>query len=162
MQGIVKSKKLMTVMVIIGFFLIILASFSIGVTVGLRKARFSYDFGENYERNFIGPRPMDPRGPMGMMPFNPDFEGKGFRNGHGVAGTIISISDGSIVIKDRGDKENTITISDKTVINRGRDTIKIGDMKNDEEVVVIGKPEDNGAINADLIRVFDKNISNNK
>ena len=66
------------------------------------------------------------------------------------------------VIKDRDNKENTISVNDKTIINLGRDTIKIGDLKNDENVVVIGKPGDNGVINADLVRVFDKGINNNQ
>jgi len=137
----------------VGIFIIALASFSAGVAVGFHKARFSFEFGENYERNFMGSRH---EVPMGMMPFPPNFEGKGMRNGHGVAGTIISISDNNIVIKDKDGKENTIAVSEKTIINVGRDTIKIGDLKNDEEIVVIGRPGDDGTVNADLIRVFEK------
>ena len=66
------------------------------------------------------------------------------------------------MIKDKDGKEDTIAVSDKTVINRGRDTIKIGDLKNDEDIAVIGKPGENGAIDAGLIRVFDKNIINSQ
>jgi hypothetical protein len=164
MEKILKSRKFMLASIVVGIIIIILASFAMGVAVGFHKARFSYGFGENYERNFMGPRPgaNGPAGPMGMMGEKlRDFEGKGFRNGHGVAGTIVSISDNNIVIKDKDGKENTIAVSDKTVINRGRDAIKIGDLKNDEELAVIGKPGDNGVINADLIRVFDTNVNIN-
>jgi len=164
MEKILKSKKFIIAASIVGVFIIAVSSFAMGVCVGLRKARFSYGFGENYERNFMGPRSKinGPAGPMGMIREKlKDFEGKGFRNGHGVAGTIISISDNSIVIRDKDGKENTIAVSDKTIINLGRDTVKIGDLKNDEEIVVIGKPGDNGVINADLIRVFDKNVNTN-
>jgi hypothetical protein len=84
------------------------------------------------------------------------------RNGHGIAGTIISISDNSIVIKDRDNKENTISVNDKTIINQGRDTIKIEDLTSENEIVVIGRPGDNGVIQADLIRVFNKKENNNQ
>ena len=158
MQELIKSKKFIVASAIVGIFIVALVSFAMGIAVGIHKANFSNHFGENYERNFLGKRPEmnDPRGPMGMMGEKlRDFEGKGMRNGHGVAGTIISIADNNIVIKDKDGKENTIATTDKTIINLGRDTIKITDLKNDEEIVVIGKPGDNGVVNADLIRVFD-------
>jgi len=165
MNEVLKSKGFRIAVIATGSFLIALIIFSVGVNVGFHKARFSNDFGKNYERNFMGSRPNmmgSEFGPMGKMREKlRDFEGRGMRNGHGVAGTIISIADNSIVIKDKDGKENTISVSDKTIINFGRDSIKIGDLKNDEEIVVIGKPGDNGAINADLIRVFDTNINTN-
>ncbi len=160
MEKLLSSKKFIIATSIVAIFIIAISFFAMGVFVGFHKARFSYGFGENYERNFMKPRP-ELGGPIGMMREKlRDFEGRGMRNGHGVAGTIISISDNSIVIKDRDGKENTISVSDKTIINLGRDTIKIGDLKNDEEIVVIGKPGDNGVINADLIRVFNRNGDN--
>jgi len=154
---IIKSKKFKIAVLAIGVILVALVSFAGGVFVGFRKARFSYRFGENYERNFVGgpfqgPAGMMGRGPRGMMG---DFEGRGFRNGHGIAGNIISISDSNIVIKDRNGQENTISVSDQTLIKRGQDTVKLTDLKQDEQIVVIGKPGDNGTVSADLIRVFD-------
>ena len=92
------------------------------------------------------------RGPQGVMRGS---EGSGFRNSHGIAGTVISIADNKIVIKDRNGQENTITVGDKTLIKRGQDTIGINDLKNDEHIVVMGNQGDNGTVNADLIRVFD-------
>jgi hypothetical protein len=162
MEKLLKSKKFIVAASIVGILIIAVFSFAMGILIGLHKARFSYKFGENYERNFAGPLPRlgSPMGPMGVVGERlKDLEGKGFRNGHGVAGTIISVSDNSIVIKDKDGKESTVAVNDETVINRGRDTIKIGDLKNDEEIVVIGKPGDNGVIDADLIRVFDKNVN---
>ena len=168
MEKLLKSKKFIIASVIVGIFIITLVSFAMGVAVGFHKARFSFEFGKNYEKNFMGPRADmaismgEPRGSMEMMGEKlRDFEGKGMRNGHGVAGIIISISENSIVIKDKDEKENTIIVSDKTAIKQGRNDIKITDLKNDEEIIVIGKPGDNGAIDAGLIRVFDKNESDN-
>ena len=149
-------------MSIIGAFLIILIIFAAGISVGLYKAKFSCKFGENYERNFMGNHSSRDGwangGPMGMMreKFN-DLEGRGFRNAHGIAGTIISITDNNIVIKDKDNKENTVAITDKTIIKLGVDDVKISDLKNDQQVVVMGNPGENGVVNADLIRVFNTN-----
>jgi hypothetical protein len=152
-----KSKNFKIAALAVGIIIIALISFAGGVVVGLKKARFSYKFGENYERNFVGgpfqgSEGMMGRGQRGMMG---DFGGRGFRNSHGIAGNIISVADNKIVIKDRNGQENTISVSDKTLIKRGQDTISLNDLKNDEQIVVMGQPDDNGTISADLIRVFD-------
>lgn len=160
----VKTKTFKTILWIVGGLLIILISFAAGIRVGLHKARYSYQWGANYERNFIG----GPRGMMngGQRGFNggPEgmmngFQGKDFRNGHGVAGIIASISDNNIIIKDNSGKENTVAVSDKTIIKNGNQDIKITDLKNDENIVVMGNPGDKGVVNADLIRVFDNNYN---
>jgi hypothetical protein len=161
-QEIMKSKKFKIAALAIGVLMVAIVSFGSGVAVGLHKARFSYKFGENYERNFIGgPFP----GPMGMMRPDPremmrNFEGRGFRNAHGIAGTIILVADNKIVLKDRAGQENAISVGEKTLIKRGQDTISINDLKNDDRIVVMGKPGDNGTVDADLIRVLDNNGNN--
>jgi len=156
-QETIKTRNFKIAALAVGVVIIALVSFASGVAVGFHKARFSYEFGKNYERNFVGgpfqgPGMME-RGPRGMMD---DFGGRGFRNAHGIAGTIISVADNRIVLKDRDGQENTISVSDKTLIKRGQDTININDLKNDEQIVVMGRPGDNGTVNADLIRVFEK------
>jgi len=161
-QETMKSKKFKIAALAVGAFILALISFAGGVAIGFHKARFSYKFGENYERNFVGGPFQGPGGMMGgrgqgMMG---NFEGRGFRNSHGIAGTIISVSDNKIVIKDRDGQENTITASDQTLIKSGQNTIKITDLKNNEQIVVMGRPGDNGTINADLIRVFDSGNNN--
>ena len=158
-----KSKNFKIVALAVGFIIIVLVSFGGGVAVGFHKARFSYKFGENYERNFIG-RPNE--GPMGMMgdrgprDMMRGFEGSGFRNAHGITGNIISIADNKIIVQDRAGQENTISVGDKTLIKRGQDTISLNDLKNNDQIVVMGSPGDNGVVNADLIRVFSNNGNN--
>jgi hypothetical protein len=165
-QEKVKTRGFKIAALAIGVVIIVLVSFAGGVAVGFMKAKFSYKFGENYERNFIGgpfqgqKGMMGDREPRGMMG---NFEGRGFRSGHGISGNIISIADNKIIIKDRNGQENTISVGDKTLIKRGQDTISLNDLKNNEQIVVMGQPGDNGMVNADLIRVFDNanNTNNN-
>ncbi|MFA6383341.1 MAG: DUF5666 domain-containing protein [Parcubacteria group bacterium] len=157
-----KSKTFKIAAIIIGVLLIILISFASGVGVGLKRGLFSCKWGENYERNFMGPQMDAGRpGPMGFMgPMMSEFGGSNFRNPHGLVGTIISISDGSLIVKDRDNKENTISVNDKTVIKLGRDDKKLSDLKIDDKITVIGQPGDDGVVNATLIRAFPFNQEN--
>jgi len=158
-QEIMKSKQFKIAALAVAVLILMLVSFAGGLAIGFHKARFSYEFGKNYERNFVGGPFQDAPGMMGgfgSRDMMRGFDGRGFRNAHGIAGTIISVANNQIVIKDRSGQENTISVGDKTLIKRGQDTISINDLKNDEQIVVIGRPGDNGTVNADLIRVFDK------
>ena len=147
--SITVSRNVKIAVFVVGALLISFVSFAGGIAVGLKKAKFSYRWGENYERNFIGPPPPGPPG------FFREFEGRDFRNAHGLAGTILSIADGKLIVKDRDDKETTIAITEKAVIKKGRDTLEPGALKEGDRIVVIGNPGENGAVNADLVRVFD-------
>ena len=160
---IAKSKSLKIALIVIGEILLIFLVFAIGVAIGLKKAKFSYSFGENYERNFVGPKMRNEKrdNRPGMLPTRPqqgfmnEIENRDFRNAHGLAGTVISISsDNTIVVKDRDDKENIVSVNEKTLIKSGRENLKITDLKAGDELVVMGTPNSDGVINATLIRVF--------
>jgi RNase P/RNase MRP subunit p29 len=88
-----------------------------------------------------------------------EFSGRDFRNANGLAGTIISITNNNLVVKDRDNKENTVVVTDKTAIKLGRNNAQLSDLKQNDQVVVIGQPGNNGVINADLIRVFPGNVN---
>ncbi|MDP1884252.1 MAG: hypothetical protein Q8L10_02690 [Candidatus Moranbacteria bacterium] len=170
MQEFIRSKTFKTIAAVVGVFLVAVVSFGTGVAVGLHKARFSADFGRNYERNFMGPRFDGGPGPMGGPGFfdgsrYPDkmmrqLEGRDLRNGHGLAGTVISVTDNNIIVKDRDNKEYTVAVNDKTLIKSRQDDLKVGDLKADDQIVVMGSPDDSGVINASLIRVFNNNQTN--
>jgi hypothetical protein len=153
-----KPKTIKVIVVVVGVLLIILLSFAAGAGIALRKARFNCFRGQGQD-NFMGPQMMDRRegGPMGFLH---EFEGRDFRNGHGLAGTVTSISDNTFVVKDRDNKETTVVAGDQTIIQGGRDTLKITDLKQNDQIIVMGKPGDNGVINATLIRVFPTNQGN--
>ncbi|HAI74501.1 MAG TPA: hypothetical protein DCS28_00495 [Candidatus Moranbacteria bacterium] len=158
MDNITKHKWFKGAALTVAFILAVLLSFAGGVKVGSHKALFSCRWGENYEKNFMGQR-NGLLGGGGMMKFMRDqFEGRGFRNAHGLAGTIISIADNNLIVKDKDGKENTVAVTDSTLINKNRFVnLKLSDLKPDDKIVIMGKPDDSGVINAILIRVFDTN-----
>jgi len=148
------SKKFRAVFIAIALFAVFLLVFKIGVFVGYKKAQFSYRWGENYQRNFAGPR----RGFFGNI--KRGFEDKDFINAHGTFGEIIKIDTATsseksiLIVKGKDDAEKTIIISNKTIIIKGRDAVKSNDIKVDDRIAVIGSPNEQGQIEARLIRVF--------
>jgi hypothetical protein len=163
LKKITQSKYFKITLGMVGCLIAGAVIFAAGVYVGQHRAKYSYQWGANYERNFMGGGRMGEErssggpgqgslgGPRGMVR---DFQGQGFRNGHGLAGTIVSITDNNIIVKDPSGKENTVAVSDKTLIKNGQADLKITDLKNEERIVIIGKPGESGMVNADLIRVF--------
>ncbi len=135
----------------LGAVIVLLLVFQLGMFVGLRKAGFSYRWADNYHRNFGGPR----GGFMGE--FMGDFMGRDFINGHGTVGTVVKVEGSSLVIRGRDNVEKIINLTDKTAINLGRQAAALSDIKVDNGVVVIGSPQDDGSIEAKIIRVFDIN-----
>ena len=117
---------------------------SLGIFVGFKKAGHSYRWGENYERNFGGPPGF----------FKGDFLGNGFMGAHGVSGQIIKIDSSTLVIKGKDNMEKVVLIKDDTVIERLRETIKLNDLKVDDNIVVIGQPNEAGQIEAKFIRIL--------
>lgn len=136
--------------IVTGIVLVAVGSFAFGFSVGLHKARFSYRFGENYERNFMKADREEMKDRVMKK-----MDGKLFRSGHGVAGQILSIAEGSIIVSGPEGQENSVIVSDTTVIMKGGEKVSLADLSTSERIVVLGKPTDNGSIQADLIRVFD-------
>lgn len=157
-REIIQSKKFKIIASVTGAIVLLIISFAAGVHVGYRKARYSYQWGANYERDFGGPR-MGMNGPVGR--FAHDFSGQNFRNGYGLAGTVVSVSGNNIIVKDRDNQENTVSVSDKTLIKSGSSDLKVSNLVAGQRIIVMGNPASNGVINADLIRVFNDNNNNN-
>ncbi len=143
-----QSKTFKTVLATIGIIIILLIVFKAGIFVGYKKAKFSYSWGENYHRNFAGPR----EGFFGN--FRHGFGDKDFINAHGTFGSIIKMDGSTLIIKGRDDIEKTVLVSNATAINLRHESIKLSDLKIDDEVVIIGSPNEQGQIEAKLIRIF--------
>ena len=143
-----KQKNSKIIAISIGALILFLLCFKAGVFVGYKKASFSYKWGENYHRNFAGPR----EGFFGDL--KRGFGDKDFIDAHGIFGTIIKIDGNIILIKGKDNVETAVLVSDTTVIRRGRETIKPADLKTDNHIVIIGSPTEQGQIDAKLIRLF--------
>jgi len=130
----------------IGIAVIALFIFQAGIFVGLQKAEFSGRMGDNYYKTFgeqRGPREMIPN--FGMM--DPS-------NSHGTIGKIISIALPQIIIADIDGTEKTILTDAKTDIRSFRDSIKAENLKVGDFVTIIGEPNNQGQIEARLIRIM--------
>ena len=138
--------------VIIGLasFVILVLVFGAGVKVGTLKARYSYRWADNYHKNFAGPR-------GGFLGDWQKFPAGDFISGHGAFGEIIEMKDNGFVIKGRENVEKVINTNQETTITKGRETIKDG-LGVGDRVVIIGSPNDEGQIEAKLIRVFDEKV----
>ena len=144
----IKSKKVTVLMAVLFGLAILMGTFSMGVAVGYRKAKFSYAWGENYHRNFGAPR-----GGF-LRNFSQDFMGKDFIGAHGTFGQIIEVKDSELAVRGKDGVEQIVKISVDTDIRRFQDSIQTGDLKTDEFIVVIGEPNDQGQIEAKFIRVM--------
>ncbi len=149
-KEIVDSKWFRKVMIVILAMIVLAAVLSAGVLIGYRKASFSFQWGENYHKMFGGPR----EGFMMRQLPPPPFMGEDFIDAHGTTGSIIKIDGNNLIVKGNNNMEKTILVSEKTVIRSGWQDIKAADLKVGDLTVTIGQPDDQGQINAKLIRVF--------
>ena len=134
--------------VLIGIFIAIisLVIFQAGVSVGERKAAFAYRFGDNFERNF-----KDPQGRVFMPKVFPD--GSDMPSGHGAVGKIVSVNLPLVVVASPDNLEKTIVITDTTEIRKFRDTLSVDQLSVDDFIVVLGTPNNQGQVDAKLIRL---------
>ena len=141
--------KVIKIILVIIIFLII---FRLGVFVGETKARFSFHWLENYQKNFAGPR----GGFINdwqKLPFPPGD----ILEAHGTFGKIIKINGGDFVIEGKGNVERIIKVSENTIIRSFRNmesSLKISDLKVGDYVVIIGSANEEGQIDAQFIRVL--------
>ena len=146
-----QSKMFQRGVIAIGVLLVALVSFASGVAVGLHKARFSYAWGENYEQHFVG----GSRGTMRDMMER--HEGKGFRNPHGAIGTVVSVTEDAVLIRNQDGQESSVRITDQTTIMKQREKTTRESVVPGVSIAVVGTPNNEGVVEADLIRLFDRN-----
>lgn len=123
---------------------VVLSVFRAGLALGYRRATFAARWGEHYERNFGGPR-------RGM--FSRGFWDRGAPNPHGTFGRILSIALPEITVAGRT-AEQVVRLNDRTAIRRFHDTITPADLHVDDDIMVIGRPDGNGVIDATFVRIL--------
>ncbi|MDD5341419.1 MAG: hypothetical protein PHC97_03205 [Patescibacteria group bacterium] len=124
--------------------IILLLVFKVGQNIGTRKANFSYQWGENYHKNFAGPK----------GGFLNEFGNEDFIESHGVFGQILKNEGQSLVISGNDKAERIILVSRDTIVRHFRGDISPSELKISDFVVVIGEPNSIGQIAAKLIRVI--------
>jgi len=144
------SKGFKNTVIFLLIFIVLAVTFGLGTMVGYRKANFSYQWGENYHKNFGGPR----SGFMGRNIPGVGIMGEDFISPHGLTGSIIKVEGNNVIVKGSDNVEKIILLSDKTVIRNGRQDIKASDLKVGDLIVTIGDPNSSGQIEAKLIRIF--------
>lgn len=144
LKEIFKADHFHKLLAVLAGALILVFVFSAGVLVGHEKERFSNRWEKNYYGNIMGP----PR--RGMMGFwgRPNF------NAHSGLGQIIKIDGNNLTVNDQGNVEKTIVVNDQTKIIKNLQTIKLSDLKVNDQIIVIGRPNEQGQIEARLIRVM--------
>lgn len=144
LKTVFESRKIKIALCVILIIIAVLLIFQAGMFVGFKKAGFSYQWGENYARNFAGPR-------GGIIN---DMRGGDFMGAHGVFGEIIKNDNTSLIIKGEDGTERAVSVGADTLINKFKDKIAVGDLKINDRVSVIGAPNSSGQIEAKLIRVL--------
>lgn len=150
LQSSLQSKKFKAIFCGIGIVIIMLLVFKAGEMIGFRKANFSYRWGENYYRTFVGPH----RG------FPGEFAGGDFLMSHGAFGIVITNSSSTLIVKGPDEVEKNILITKDTIIKRFKETIPASGIKTGEHVVIVGSPDNNGQVEAKLIRILPRTTEN--
>lgn len=119
--------------------------FGLGVSVGSKRAEFAFKWADEYHRNFAGPK----------EGFFGDFMGGNFMDANGCFGQILSVDGNTVTVKDNRDNvEKIVIVGNKTVIVSQRNNVKLTDLKKDDTIVVVGRPNNAGQIEADIIRLM--------
>ncbi len=139
------SKKFKVAAISAGAVIVGLGIFRAGMIVGFHEASFSYQYGEHYYQNFVGPH---------KGPWNELFDRR-FTSGHGALGTIVKISPANIIVQDEGGIEKMVLVNATgTILKKDNVVIHAADLKLGNKVVILGAPNSSGEVEARLIRVF--------
>jgi hypothetical protein len=147
-KNISASKTLTKYLCVIGALVLLVLTFQAGVFFGFHKAAFAYRFGENYHTIFDGDMH------RGHFFGNKNFPKDGFANTHGAIGKIVKINLPTLTILGTDTIEKIITITDKTLIKRFRETATTTNLSIGETVMILGQPTATGEISATLIRLL--------
>ena len=132
--------------------IILIVVFNLGMYVGYKQAMFSDNWGRNYEHNFILP----------PVPTVANLMHHDMRPGFGIFGQVLRENSDGLVIVGKDKIEQVVTIDDDVVIHSGDTLIKLTDIALNDKILVFGKPNDKGQIEAKFIRVFPSNLNETK
>lgn len=149
----ITSKSLYLAFAIVAAIVILLGSFTLGIHVGERKARHMAGWYAHYEQEFNRSSPMMNR----RQPSIPNLQ-PGLPGGHGVFGKIISISGSTLLVQGKDGLEQSVVVTSSTSIRMGRAAGSLQNIQANMPVAVFGDPDDQGQIEARLIRLFEPGL----
>jgi len=152
LNKIFQAKLFQGIIIGVAVLIVLLLVFKAGTMVGIKKADFSCRWSDNYHRNFGGPK----GGFMG------GFGDRDFMDANGTFGQILKIEGNLVTIKGGQNTEKVILLDENTTIKSLRETIKLTDLKVNDNIVVIGEPNQTGQIVAKLIRIVPPTTSPNQ
>ena len=152
MKELLTSKKYARLVRILGYLLVALIIFLSGIFVGYHKAEFSGQFSNRYYNTF-GKHPNSPFTMMGAT------DTDDLVSGHGATGKVISVNFPTIIVSDSNGVEKSILIDNSTVIRSARESVASTSVSVNDFIVVIGTPNQNGQIDARLIRIMPNMMS---
>ena len=74
--------------------------------------------------------------------------------GHGAVGEIVSIALPQVVVAGPDNLEKTVLVGTSTRVREFQDEINVGQLKVGDFVVVLGNPNEEGQVDAKLIRLM--------
>ncbi len=125
---------------------VIIFTFHIGEEFGYKKAESIDHMSNGYYKAF-GQGEQKQTGLFGSL-----FDDQ--TGTHGVAGKVINTTATNIIVEDNDGIEKTVIFDSKTIIRKQRKTVEFSEIKDDDFVVVIGSPNNDGKITAKIIRVL--------
>lgn len=149
------SKMFILILKVIIILAVLLFIFGLGMFVGQKKVQFKYARRESYCCNIL-PFYFNPRSNLAPQRFGSIFEEQKAINTYGVVGQILKNSDNKLVVLDRDGIEKVVVITEETTIKYLQKTINLNDCKVNDIVAVIGRPLDNGQIEARFVRLLPK------
>jgi cell shape-determining protein MreC len=149
LKELINSSLVRRVLLVAAGAVVLVFVFSAGVFVGIEKVKFSYGWGENYYRNFVDPRGLV----IGPIVARNPFWDKNYLSPHGLVGQIIEVNENGFVLLGANQNEVPVEVDSETIIKNQRNNLKLSDLKIGDQAVVFGAPDDQGEIEAKLVRI---------
>ena len=140
----IKRSSALLAGLILGGLGLLLIGLVAGQTIGERRAAHAGRWQQNYERNFFG------YAKEGQHFGKP----RHFLKGHALLGEVLTVSENTITVKGQDDTEQSVSLTDNTVIRRNGSAGTRDDLAAGTRVAVFGHPNNEGQVEARLIRMF--------
>jgi hypothetical protein len=138
----VKSKLFAGIITGVAITFVVIFIFEAGVAIGYHEATFSSHWGENYSTNFGGTD-------YGLDSHQP--------TAHGSIGKILSVSTlgttTTLIVDGSSHPEQKVLVNADTMIRSQENTITASALTTGTYVVILGTPNNQGVIEANLIRI---------